>query len=112
MEDKCKRCGAPVTSDQAFCQKCGAVIGMSAAQKADDPSLNLAATVVGKNHPSTPSSHKPRTTRPPAPPPPPRPRTPDAQAKSGGNTMTLVIVGFVAVLLIGGLLIMLLWMSF
>lgn len=113
MEDTCKRCGSPVSSDQAFCPKCGAVIGMSdAGRKDDDASWDMAATMVGKKLPSTPSAHRP-------PPPPAAPRgaaeqpaaaAVQATAAKGSNAALLLIVGFVAVLFIGALLILLLWL--
>lgn len=119
MEEQCKRCGSPVASEQAFCPKCGAVIGMSdAARSGDDASWNMAATMVGQKLPVTPPPSRPPAqapARPPASNAGQRAEPAHAQgiqAKASNNTMMLLaIVGFVAVLLIGGLLLLLLWLS-
>ncbi len=130
MEIKCQKCGAAASDDQAFCQKCGAVLGMGdAGAPREDATPNLAATVVGK-FPFTPPPPKPAPS-PQQPPPPPQSAQPPvapppahaparhqqplshdlppsltAPPRTGGSsTILLVIVGFVAVLLIGALLI-------
>src|SRR5437588_7219716 len=112
MELKCQKCDASVTSDQAFCPKCGAVVGMSDAAQNRGGEWDMAATMVGKQMPSTPpsrpapkpsaaaaksarsSSHAPAHSTPSHVPEP---------AGSGSNTVLLAVIGFVAVLLIGGL---------
>jgi hypothetical protein len=125
MEIKCQKCGASASDDQAFCAKCGAVLGMGDAGKPrEDSPPNLAATVVGK-FPLTPPpkpapSPPPQSAQTPAAPPPvqtparpstPRPQppvsppTPAGPPRAGGSTALLVIIGFVAVLLVGALLI-------
>ena len=54
MELKCQKCDASVTSDQAFCPKCGAVVGMSDAAQSRGGEWDMAATMVGKQMPTTP----------------------------------------------------------
>ncbi len=133
MEIKCQKCGATADDDQAFCSKCGAVLGMGdAGQPREDSPPNLAATVVGKfpftpppKPAATPPPPQPQSAQPPTGTPPPtrpQPQQPQppphqppphvlppsltAPPKSGGSNATLlVIVGFVAVLLVGALLI-------
>lgn len=126
MEMTCQKCGTPASNDQAFCSKCGAVLGMSdAGGSQHEAPPNLAATVVGK-FPFPPPPSRPPANQPPAPqaaqaprapaaaaPAPPRasapPSVPVASAPvappSRSSATLLVIIGFVAVLLIGALLI-------
>lgn len=128
MEIKCQKCGEVASDDQAFCSKCGAVLGMGdAGQAHDEPKPNLAATMVGK-FPFTPPPSKPAPSPPPqargaqaqaappparqAPPPqPPRqqqafpPSLNEQPRARGGGVWLRVIIGFVAVLLVGALLI-------
>ncbi len=117
MAMTCKKCGTPATEDQAFCSKCGAVIGMEGAPPKQDRSPNFAATMVGKAY-TPPPPPKPET--PPAPteragsaaraPEPARhPVSPPPPVSGGSNTTLLVIIGFVVVLLIGGVLLLLLY---
>lgn len=125
MEMRCQKCNAPVNADQAFCSKCGAVVGMSdTAQKGDE--WNMAATMVGKKIP-IPESSRPSVVKQsppadaprPAPPPqhaytpaPQQPPTPQPQpARSSSNAMLLAVIGLVAVLLIGGLLALLFYLN-
>ncbi|HYH86436.1 MAG TPA: zinc ribbon domain-containing protein [Pyrinomonadaceae bacterium] len=126
MEMRCQKCGASVNADQAFCSKCGAVVGMSdTAQKGDE--WDMAATMVGKKMP-IPESSKPTVVRKampdsprPTPPPqqaytpsqpPQQPQQPYQQpASSGSNAMLLAVVGLVAVLLIGALLALLFYLN-
>ena len=104
METRCQKCGEAVVAGQAFCPKCGAVVGMSdAAAPRRGEGWDMAATVVGQQLP--PSRPRPSTERPshaaqgaPAP-------------VKGGNAVLLAVIGFVAVLLIGGLLILLLYLN-
>jgi hypothetical protein len=139
METKCQKCGAAASDEQAFCSKCGAVLGMGdAGQPREDSPPNLAATVVGKfpfTPPTKPASQPPPPKPAPTPPapqpqsaqvpagtPPPAPARPQPQQpqpqphvlppsltappkSGGGNATLLVIIGFVAVLLVGALLI-------
>jgi len=103
METRCQRCGTPATSGQAFCVKCGAVIGMVDAG-GDDASLNLAATMVGSKLPAAPPPRpapRPPAARPAAPP------APAASPSRGGRTLLLAVVGFMLVLLVGSLFILL-----
>jgi hypothetical protein len=94
---------------EAFCPKCGAVIGMADAAGPDDASANFAATMVGKKLPVTPPP-RPASPRAPAPSRPAGP-APAAEAPQGRARRTvwlLLVVGFVALLLVGGLLVLLL----
>src|SRR5437763_8546475 len=126
MELKCQKCDASVNADQAFCPKCGAVVGMSDAAQNRGGEWDMAATMVGKQMPTTPP---PRPSTPPK--PAPRPSAAAAKparssshapahstpshvpepARSGSNTVLLAVIGFVAVLLIGGLLIFLFYLN-
>lgn len=110
MEKRCHKCGSPVGAEQAFCPTCGAVIGMSDAAPRADGGWDLASTVVGKQQPPTTpppprstAERRANPTRPEAAPPQPTPRK--------GNSMFLAIIGFVAVLLIGGLVVLLLYLN-
>jgi hypothetical protein len=107
MEKRCHKCGSPVGAEQAFCPTCGAVIGMSDAAPRADGGWDLASTVVGEQKPTTPqrstAERRANPTQPEAAPPQPPPRK--------GNSMFLAIIGFVAVLLIGGLVILLLYLN-
>ena len=105
METRCQKCGAGVGADQAFCPRCGAVVGMSGAAPRRDQGWDMAATVVGQQLPPTarprPSTERPAVTT----------HSDDAPARRGGNAVLLAVIGFVAVLLIGGLLILLLYLN-
>ena len=114
MDNKCHKCGAPVAAGEPFCGRCGAVVGMrDAAPKPDQSSPNFAATVVGKQPPSRrPTS--PGVTKERAAPPAPRPPAGHAEAagKAGGASGTrYAVIGFVVVLLLGGLVLLLLWLN-
>lgn len=124
MEMRCQKCSASVNADQAFCSKCGAVVGMSdTSEKGDE--WNMAATMVGKKMPIQESSRPtvvrqalPADNPRPAPPPQqaytptPQPPTPMPQpARSNSNAMLLAVIGLVAVLLIGGLLALLFYLN-
>ena len=106
METLCQKCGAAVGSGQAFCPKCGAVVGMSdAAAPRRGEGWDMAATVVGQQLP--PSRPRPSAERPSH---AAQGAVANAPAK-GGNAVLLAVIGFVAVLLIGGLLILLLYLN-
>jgi hypothetical protein len=130
MEMRCQKCDALVSADQAFCSKCGAVVGMSDTAQKEGDEWNMAATMVGKKMPipqpprPTPESSRPTAVRQtPTPdnarpaPPPQHAYTPSQQpptptpARSGSNAMLLAIIGLVAVLLIGGLLALLFYLN-
>jgi predicted nucleic acid-binding Zn ribbon protein len=119
METKCQKCGAPANTDQAFCSKCGAVIGMSDTEQKRGDDWNLAATMVGQKLPppssaaANPTVMRPAYTGSPAPTPPAQtPQwTPPPPPARTSNAMLLAIIGFVAVLLIGGLLILLFYLN-
>lgn len=109
METSCQKCGAALAADQAFCSKCGAVVGMGDAGQNPATEWNLAATMVGKKMPPTP---------------PPRPTPSSAAARTpadevsaqptparGFSPTLLAVIGFVVVLLIGGLLILLFYLN-
>lgn len=129
MEMRCQKCGTSVNADQAFCSKCGAVVGMSDdAQKSGggEDEWNMAATMVGKKMP-LPESSRPTVVRQALPPDNPRPApqpqpqptyTPSQQPVStpqqperSSNTILLVVIGLVAVLLLGALLALLLYLN-
>lgn len=119
MELQCQKCGASVSSDQAFCPRCGAVVGMADTSQESGGEWNMAATMVGKKLPTTPPPRPaprptPQTSQPSypsAPAPYPSQPAPVEQTARGSNTVLLAVIGFVAVLIIGGLLILLLYMS-
>jgi zinc-ribbon domain len=114
MELQCQKCGASVSSDQAFCPRCGAVVGMSDTSQESGGEWNMAATMVGKHLPTTPPPRPPAPSTAPRPSEPPSysvPVAPAQQPARGGNTVLLAVIGFVAVLLIGGLLILLLYLN-
>jgi hypothetical protein len=104
METRCQRCGTPAASDQAFCGRCGAVLGMVDDRSAD-ASPELAATMVGAKLPPTPPAQRPATRPPSAHRPAAPPPAPQATAR-GSNTLILVAVGFVVVLLLGTLVLL------
>ena len=126
MQQSCEKCGAEVTPEQAFCSKCGAVVGMgdAAARKGGDE-WDMASTFVSKK-PGTAPLHRPGATgervRPvtgdraaPTPAPTPAEPTPapapaPAPAR-GSNTMLFALIGFVAVLIVGVLLILLFYLN-
>ena len=119
MEQTCQKCGAEVNAGQAFCSKCGAVVGMGDAGRDGRDEWDLASTFVSK---------KPGTGALPQRPPATAERTlptavddsgparPDTPANTttparGGNTLLFAIIGFVAVLLAGGLLLLLFYLN-
>jgi uncharacterized OB-fold protein len=106
MEKRCEKCGAGLGADQAFCPKCGAVVGMGdAAPRSDDEGWDLATTMVGQQ----PSAPRPRPSAERY-----SPAARDAAApapKKGGNPVLLAVIGFVAVLAIAGLVILLLYLN-
>ena len=111
MEKRCQKCGSPVGAEQAFCPKCGAVIGMNLGTTQVGGGWDMASTVVGQRLPSTPPSPRPSAERRAHPGRPEAATQPAPPAKRGGNTILLAVIGFVAVLLIGGLLILLLYLN-
>ena len=122
MTTTCKKCGAPASEDQAFCAKCGAVIGMDAPKRSETPP-NLARTIVAGDYKLPPlpkkqpaqrsarkgrgddegDSRKSRASLASA-----RPDRRTAE-KGSRNSALLVVVGFLAVLVFGGLLFLLLY---
>ena len=118
METICQKCGAALAADQAFCSKCGAVVGMGDAGQNQGGDWNLAATMVGKKLPPTPPS---RPTPSGAATQPARPsaaaNTPDSEVSAqptparGFSPTLLAVIGFVVVLVIGGLLILLFYLN-
>ena len=113
MEKRCHKCDSPVGAEQAFCPTCGAVIGMSEAAPRADGGWDMASTVVGPQQPGAPqrstAERRAHPTRPEAASPQPAPPQPAPPRK--GNTMLLALIGFVAVLLIGGLVVLLLYLN-
>jgi hypothetical protein len=141
METRCDDCGSPVGAEQAFCPRCGAVIGMTDAGEQSDEGWNLESTIIGRKPVTQPERPAPRPEPEPAPTPPPaRPReaprpaaakvapvtaeipgpaqpaaaqnvTGHERASRGVNTLLLAVIGFAAVLLIGGLLLLLRYLN-
>ena len=109
MEKRCHKCDSPVGADQAFCATCGAVIGMNLGTTQAGGGWDMASTVVGP-HASKPPQRSTaergaRPSRPESAPPQPPP------APRQGNSVLLAVIGFVAVLLIGGLVLLLLYLN-
>jgi hypothetical protein len=121
MELQCQKCGASVPSGESFCPRCGAVVGMTDTSQQSGGEFNMAATMVGKKLPTTPPPRPAQ--RPPA--QTPQPAYPSASAPAsypmqdapvqqparGSNTVLLAVIGFVAVLIIGGLLVFLIYLT-
>lgn len=105
MEKRCQKCNSPVGAEQAFCPTCGAVIGMNLGTTQAGGGWDLASTLVGKQQPNAPTrpsaERRAHPTRPEAAPPAPR----------KGNTLLLAVIGFAAVLLVGGLVVLLLYLN-
>ncbi len=112
MSIACSKCGSPISPDQAFCPKCGAVQGATN-QRREESGFDMAATMVGHKLP----------VRPPAPPPPVNPppvQTPQPSAappyehhtvspviptsSGSSNRAIYLILGLFAVLVLGGIL--------
>ena len=118
METRCQKCGAPVGGEQAFCPRCGAVVGMADAGASRDEGWDMAATMVGQKLPPAPTpAPTPRHAQPQPQPPQPSPAghpagvSAQAPAARGGYTVLLAVIGFVAVLLIVGLALLLLYLN-
>lgn len=105
MEKRCQKCDAAVGAEQAFCATCGAVIGMNLGTTQVGGGWELESTMVGQQlstPPQRPSAERrAQTTHPEAPPPAPRKE----------NSMLLAVIGFVAVLLIGSLVVLLIYLN-
>jgi hypothetical protein len=106
MEKRCDKCDSPVGAEQAFCATCGAVIGMNLGKTQAGGGWDLASTVVGPQAGTPPRSTAERRA-PPSRPEAPKPQPAPAPRKRN-NTLLLAVIGFVAVLLIGGLVLLLL----
>lgn len=113
METRCQKCGAAVGAEQAFCQKCGAVVGMSAAADPQrEEGWDLAATMTGRQRPQPASRTRPSAERPShAPASAAAAAAATGPAPRRGNAVLLAVVGFVAVLALGGLVILLLYLN-
>jgi ribosomal protein L37E len=112
METRCHKCGTSVNADQAFCSKCGAVVGMSNAGQSRSEGWDMAATVVGQKLPVTPQPRSSAAAQASA----ASSRADASRAQTAmparsSNIVLLAVIGFVAVLLIGGLLILLLYLN-
>lgn len=105
METRCQKCGSTVGAEQAFCPRCGAVVGMADAGARRDEGWDMAATMVGQQLPVSQAPRAPQAPR------GAQAAAAPAQEARGGNTVLLAVIGFVAVLLIGGLLILLLYLN-
>jgi hypothetical protein len=104
METRCQKCGSAVGEGQAFCPNCGAVMGMKPATTQVGGGWDMASTVVGQHLPPRASAEQRGH-------PGPAETAPSPTPARGGNTVLLAVIGFVAVLLIGGLLILLLYLN-
>jgi hypothetical protein len=119
MQQSCQKCGAEVRGEQAFCSKCGAVVGMGDADRAKRDEWDMASTFVTKKPLTAPLPRPPATaerTMPAAAVSEPGPaRTgdfaPAPKPARGGNTVLFAVIGFVVVLLAGGLLLLLLYLN-
>jgi hypothetical protein len=124
MEQTCQKCGAKVSTEQAFCSKCGAVVGMGDADaRGRREEWDMASTFVNKKSGTAPLPRRPTGERavpatgervgPPAAPGPVAspPAAPAAKPARGGNTLLIALIGFVAVLIAGGLLIFLFFLN-
>jgi hypothetical protein len=118
MEQTCQKCGATVNAEQAFCSKCGAVVGMSEATRRGGDEWDMASTFVSRKSgtaplpqrpPATAESELPTALDAPGPAHTDAPAT--GPARGGNNTMVYAVVGFVVVLLVGGLLILLFYLN-
>jgi len=110
MEKRCHQCGSPVAAEQAFCPKCGAVIGMNLGSTQVGGGWDMASTVVGQRSPTAPpprasAERRAHPDKPQAAPPPP-------PVKRSGRLILLAVLSFVIVLLIGGLFIVLFYLSY
>ena len=108
MEKRCHQCGSPVGAEQAFCPKCGAVIGMNLGSTQVGGGWDMASTMVGQKTPNTPPPRASAERRAH----PDKPEAATTQPAKGGKTILLAVLGFVAVLLVGGLLILLFYLNF
>jgi hypothetical protein len=118
MEQICQKCGATVNTEQAFCSKCGAVVGMGEAPRKGGDEWDMASTFVSKKSGTAPLPQRPPATAErvmPAALDAPGPAHTDAHAatpaRGGNNTTLYAVMGFVVVLLVGGLLIILFYMN-
>jgi predicted component of type VI protein secretion system len=127
METRCDGCGSPVSAEQAFCPRCGAVIGMADAGEHRDEGWDMQTTMVGRKPSPKPAPLPAPAQVPPAEPAEPAEPAPvasrdaatpaklpgaalatePARESRGISTLLLAVIGFVAVLLIGGLLLLL-----
>jgi hypothetical protein len=106
MEKRCQKCDSPVGAEQAFCPACGAVIGMNPGATEDDGGWDLASTLIGKQQPAAqPRSSAERRAH------PARPEAAPPAPRKGNNTLLLAVIGFAAVLLVGGLVVLLLYLN-
>ena len=139
METRCEGCDSPVGAGQAFCPRCGAVIGMAdAGEQKRDEGWDMQTTMVGRKparkpaprtapeqappvapaqppaaHGKAPDAGKAVTARPavvsakaPATVPGAAQASKPAPAPRGVNLVLLAVIVFVAVLLIGGVLLL------
>ena len=117
MEQTCQKCGAAVNAEQAFCSKCGAVVGMGEAPRRGGDEWDMASTFVSKKSGTAPLPLRPPATAErelPTALDAPGPAHTDADANGaarGNNTKVYAVVGFVVVLLVGGLLILLFYLN-
>jgi hypothetical protein len=117
MEQTCQKCGATVNAEQAFCSKCGAVVGMGDAGRRAGDEWDMASTFVSKKSGTAPLPQRPPATAEREMPTaldatgPAHTDAPATGPARGNNTLVYAVVGFVVVLLVGGLLILLFYMN-
>ncbi|HEX8118856.1 MAG TPA: zinc-ribbon domain-containing protein [Pyrinomonadaceae bacterium] len=108
MEKRCQKCGSSVGAEQAFCPTCGAVIGMDMGKTQAGGGWDLASTMVGPHASTPPRATGERRAARPSRPEAPRPEAPKPAPSKKSNSILLAVIGFLVVLLVGGLLILLL----
>ncbi len=57
MDTNCRKCDASVNEEEAFCPRCGGVMGAEtdAQPGGEDDSWNIPATLIGQKRPALPS---------------------------------------------------------
>jgi hypothetical protein len=84
---------------------------MNGAAPREDEGWDMAATMTGRQSPAADARPSPSAERPSAEQPSRETHADAAHARKGGNAVMLAVIGFVAVLLVGGLLILLLYLN-
>ncbi|MGB8508659.1 MAG: zinc-ribbon domain-containing protein [Pyrinomonadaceae bacterium] len=118
MNATCRKCGAHVSEDEAFCPKCGAVMESDMAARTDDASWEIPETFIGKKPPVTkskavsPVADAPARITPKASSTPPvrvraeaEPETQTQPDATNGGSLKFII-GIIVVLIVGALLVL------